>query len=100
VISGTHDLLPGFSEVHLYPNPVHNGGETTLVIKRDEAGAQRLNIKVLNPNGILIREYPMTLLAETETYALSTAGMPSGVYFVQLTDTQNGGSILRRYLVQ
>jgi hypothetical protein len=100
VVSGTHDLLPGFSDVHVYPNPVRDGAETTLTIRRDASGLQALDVRILSENGMLNKAFPITLQSGSESIALSNTGLAAGIYFVQLTDPKSGQSIVRRYVVQ
>jgi hypothetical protein len=100
VVSGTYDLLPGFSDVHVYPNPVRDGAETTLTIKRDVPGSQTLDVRILSENGMLNNAFPITLQSGSESFALSNTGLAAGIYFVQLTDLKSGQSIVRRYVVQ
>ncbi len=100
LVSETQDLLPGFTGINVYPNPLLQGEDTHVVVSRVTPAEQAITIQLYNAQGMLLQNF-RTVLREEEDYILiGNQGFPGGVYFIRLTDDASGNSSVRRYILE
>jgi hypothetical protein len=100
LISSTDDLLPGFSELTVFPNPLRGDGELHLQIIRKESETRSLLLHIRDAHGRIIQTERFVLRSDKELLRCRIEGMPAGMLFLQLEDEESGASILRRILIQ
>ena len=67
-----------FKAINIFPNPVSD----FLNIELNEAFENPINIKLLNNNGVLVKEWRNV----RENQQISTSGMNNGMYFIELSN--------------
>lgn len=100
LISSTDDLLPGFSEITVFPNPIRGDDELYIQIIRKESETQSILLHLLDAYGRKIRTERFVLRSDKELLGCRLEGMPAGMLFMQLEDEESGASILRRIVIQ
>ncbi len=78
-------LLPGFSEVSVFSNPVlRDEIQVSLSLNR----SCRLSFELFDLNGRLVQAFPQTSLmaAGPQTITLSTGEVPPAIYFLKISD--------------
>ncbi len=85
--------VPALADISLYPNPAHD----QLWLSRPAALAgQALTVRLLNGLGQVVRQ--QTVAAAPAAAAVSLAGLPQGIYTVQVASAS--GRVSRRVAVQ
>jgi hypothetical protein len=99
LISSTNELLPGFSEILVFPNPAMSGAELQISMHRAKAHEQLLEIRILDPQGRMITARQQRLQREKELVTVAIHDIPPGLYFIQFTDHASGGSLARKLII-
>lgn len=86
---GTNDVVTKHIQLKTYPNPLRLGDILTLDTEGGESGVWQLNI--FNITGQLLRSEKIQIDATTP-YTLSTNGLSSGLFILNLTDGQKAAT--------
>lgn len=100
LISSTNDLLPGFSDVTVFPNPLARGNELNVSILRETGYPQSLMLRLQDTQGRIYLEQSVQLNLADEKLIVKSLDLPGGIYLVQMTDQISGASLVRRIVVQ
>jgi hypothetical protein len=99
LISATEDLLPGFEQIVVYPNPVCENGDLNLAITRQTSDVQQITLQVQNLWGQVFYKQEALLSGEETLVQISKGKLLPGIYLIQLRD-EKSVAIVRRFLVQ
>ncbi len=71
--------VPAKFSVHVYPNPVNSGNALTIKLNRPAIGVA---VQLYNLQGQVVR----TLMPQAQVFSLNTEALPSGIYFLRVTN--------------
>ncbi|WP_081768454.1 T9SS type A sorting domain-containing protein [Hymenobacter swuensis] len=74
-----------------YPNPVTSTRQLTVVAPGPLSG----QLLLINPQGQVVRQWPIGAASPGNRYTLSLAGLPAGLYFLRLTDASQQSSTVK-----
>ncbi|HLF64836.1 MAG TPA: PKD-like domain-containing protein [Saprospiraceae bacterium] len=99
LISSTEELLPGFNDVRVFPNPVSQGTTLNVLISREDVRPQLIFVGLRDVQGKTFHEGMVMLLREDEHLSFPVENLPGGIFFLQMTDESTGASLTRRFIV-
>ncbi|MDQ3110081.1 MAG: T9SS type A sorting domain-containing protein [Bacteroidota bacterium] len=92
IVAGVNETPANVSAVEVYPNPAN----TSANVKIKLANAQEVTVSVYNTTGQLVSSQVKNLSAGISMIALDVANLPSGIYFINVTE---GTSTISKKLI-
>lgn len=84
------------SQVSVYPNP-SNGDKATLLFSSDE-NIGKVSVSITDISGKLLSTETVNVASGLNTYAIGTAELKSGIYFIRLN--ANGNTVTQKLIKQ
>jgi hypothetical protein len=100
LVSSSEDLLPGFNEVTVFPNPISNSDVLNVSISRDAGPPQSMIMRLRDARGRIINEQFFELVLAEEKLILRPSNLSGGLYLLQISDQVTGASLVRRIIIQ